>query len=409
MATFDSNAGLAYTAASATWVTDFEEAITSYLASQEDTMSRLEAMLATDPQMVMAWCFRGYLLELAAHPQFNDEIGKCISRAKALCDQGLCTDREQAHVQALDLWCADHAHAALKILESILVDFPLDMLALRMAHYVHFYNGKAELMRDSTARVLGAWHSDHPHYSYLQGMHAFGLEESTQYDEAEALGREAVSTTAIDIWATHAVAHVYQMRSEHEQGVEWLNGLRDQWQGTNNFRYHVIWHEALHWLGLGATDKALRIYDDTLAGSLADDFYLDLGNNASLLWRLEFAGVDVGERWLALVDVAAGHVEDQELVFASLRYLIPLAVTHATQAPSLIRTRNNWSQTNTDQGEVCARVGVGLADAIAASVENPQAAAEMLKQHQPATYLVGGSNAQRDLFLLLATDRTQHA
>jgi tetratricopeptide (TPR) repeat protein len=252
--------------------------------------------------------------------------------------------------------------------------------------------------------VLPAWPQDHPHYDYLLGMHAFGLEEAGDYAAALEVGQRAVAANPADIWATHAVSHVFQMQDRHAEGLKWLDGLKGQWQGTNNFRNHVVWHGALHHLGLGQPEEALRIYDEELARSTADDFYLDMCNNAALLWRLQFLGVDVGDRWQALADVSAAHAQDQELVFASLHYLIPLAVSGSEDAGSLLNAMRQWAQRGGEQGGVCSAVGLQLAEAIVRSAAEPEAAAEALIGSHADTHLIGGSKAQRDLFRLLADD-----
>jgi tetratricopeptide (TPR) repeat protein len=399
-----SNYELPFTAASHACVAEFEEAVESYLAARPDTMVLVERLIERDPDMIMAVCFRGYLLRLAAHPKLAGAIAACLERVQELVDQKLANPRERQHAHALQLWCADRADDALEVLEDLLKQQPLDMLALRIAHYLHFYNGRGEDMRDSTARVLDAWPQQHAHYDYLLGMHAFGLEESAQYEPAMEFGQRAVAANPADIWATHAVAHVYQMQGRHTEGLDWLDGLRDQWENTNNFRNHVVWHGALHYIGIGQPDEALKVYDDLLAETIADDFYLDVCNNAALLWRLQFLGLDIGGRWDAMVELCAKHAHDKELVFASLHYLIPLAVTGADEAGELLQTLRAWGASDTEQGSVCAGVGIALAQAIVQAPENPEQAAETLAQHRADMYLVGGSKAQRDLFRLLSDD-----
>jgi tetratricopeptide (TPR) repeat protein len=401
--------GLEYSATNDAGVAHFEAAVTSYLAARADTMALVQAILDQHPDMVMAVCLRGYLLRLAAHPQFHTPLRQAIAQAQTLVGQGQANQRERLHVEALASWADDRGDAALTCLEGLLQEFPLDMLALRIAHYLHFYTGIGEKMRDSTGRVVAVWPEEHPHYHYLLGMHAFGLEEAGEYEAALEYGQHAVAANNADIWATHAVSHVHQMLGQHQAGLEWLDGLRDQWQGTNNFRNHVIWHGALHHLGLGNPEDALRIYDAELAQSTADDFYLDMCNNAALLWRLQFLGLDVGDRWQQLADLCAAHAQDQELVFASLHYLMPLAVTGAAETQTVLAALHQWSQRGGEQGGVCGTVGLNLAKAIVASVDAPEVAAEVLIDSQAHTYLIGGSKAQRDLFRLLAEDDASRA
>ncbi|KAK2165467.1 hypothetical protein NP493_1363g00003, partial [Ridgeia piscesae] len=57
-----------------------------------------------------------------------------------------------------------HMDRATDIWEDILVDHPLDMLALTFAHDSYFYLCFQPQMRDSIARVMPQWTTDMPHY-----------------------------------------------------------------------------------------------------------------------------------------------------------------------------------------------------------------------------------------------------
>ena len=59
--------------------------------------------------------------------------------------------------QALGAWTAGDWQGAIGCWERILLDHPTDLLALRLAHYGHFYLGDPRRLRDSTARVLPSW------------------------------------------------------------------------------------------------------------------------------------------------------------------------------------------------------------------------------------------------------------
>ena len=136
----------------------------------------------------------------------------------------------------------------------------------------------------------------------------------------------------------------------------------------------------------------LDLYDTELDASTADDFYLDLCNNAALLWRLEHAGVDVGPRWDKLADISAGHTDDKELLFASLHYLLPLLRTGSAKAADFMRSLEDWAARSGEQAAVAASTGLKIANAFINGTNTPMQDSELAP--------IGGSKAQRQLFML---------
>lgn len=60
---------------------------------------------------------------------------------------------------------------AALVWEDILVEHPLDVLALKFAHDTYFYLGNSCQIRDSIARVLPQWKPTVPLYGYLPVLH----------------------------------------------------------------------------------------------------------------------------------------------------------------------------------------------------------------------------------------------
>ena len=57
-----------------------------------------------------------------------------------------------------------HLNEACVVWDDILVDHPLDLLALRLAYLGYIYNGQSAKLRDSVARVLPRWSPSTPLY-----------------------------------------------------------------------------------------------------------------------------------------------------------------------------------------------------------------------------------------------------
>lgn len=400
MTQFQDELGVSYTAGDPESVTTFNRVIESYLGSRKDTPAILEELMTRDPDMPMARCFRAYMLKLAADPRFSIPVTQLVKLLNELAPS--MNVREQMHVKAVNAWAANDLVETVNVLEQILKDYPRDMLALRVAHYLHFYAGASGDMRDSIARAVANWREGEPFYGYLLGMHSFGLEEAGDYAEAEAAGKRAVEINSNDVWAAHAVTHVFQMQSRFDEGIPWVGGLLPGWEGTNNFVYHMHWHKALCHIGAGELDAALQIYDSRLIEPVADDFYLDVCNAASLLWRLEMLGMDVGNRWDALKEYAARRVHDNELLFSTLHYLMVAArLKDEKTIDEGLKHFREWSNDETTQGALCREVGLPLAEAIVdLGLGRKAEAAQILNDVKDQIVKIGGSHAQRDLFNL---------
>ena len=408
MPEFRDQVGVAYTATNATSIDKFHEIMISYLESRQNVMALLDDLLKDEPEMPMARCFRGYLLKLASDPRFTLPAKNELRQLQAL--ETIMNPREKLHLAALDAWLSNQPTAATAIMEQLLAEYPRDMLALKLAQHLHFYAGDSIAMRDSVARAAKHWQGDEPYFSFLLGMYSFGLEEAGDYDDAETKGRQAVELNTNDQWATHAVAHVMWMQGRYNEGIDWTGNLLPRWQQSNNFINHVHWHKALFHLGEDDPTTALQIYDDYLLTPLADDFYLDVCNATSLLWRLELAGIDMEDRWQQL-ETYASRARDDELIFCSLHYLmVPARLGKKDEAEQALQHIRQWATADTSQGQVVKEVGLSLAEAIVdIGNANYDAAASTLNDIEDDIIAIGGSHAQRSIFQELQRYATQQS
>ncbi len=389
--------GLEFTCSRPDSVERFNQALTHYLASSATTMAELDELLSKDPDMPMAVMFRACLLKLAADPRLNATITQIVEKLKERKD---LNEREVLHREALSLWAGNQMNKAAEVYDTLIRLYPKDMLALRIAHYLHFYGQGGSAMAQSLTAAVRSWQPEEAFFGYLKGMECFALEEMGHYDEAEIAGRAALNINPADIWAAHAVTHIMQMQGRFEEGITLIDSLRANWLHVNNFVNHLYWHEALLFIGLKQPDQALRIYDQLLVRPIQDDFYLDVCNAASLLWRLVMLGVPVGERWEQLHEISNSRVVDDELVFATLHYLMaPAALGDQEAMQRGLDSIQAWSNRHDTQASVCRNVGLGLAEIIChLNQEEPKAAAKNLLDIQPRIHQIGGSHAQRHLF-----------
>ena len=94
--------------------------------------------------------------------------GEALAAAEKLAPSA--TDRERKHVAALAAWCRGDIRGMNAIWETILVDHPHDILALRIAHTMHFFLGDLAQMRDSGRDgITGARQKGHIGFSAIRG------------------------------------------------------------------------------------------------------------------------------------------------------------------------------------------------------------------------------------------------
>jgi len=164
---FKDTRGLEMTASSQQAVDAFDATIDEFLASGRDAAVLLKHVNESDPEMIMGQCVRGYFMRLPQQAHLIQGSNDAFEKAKSLA--ATANLREKMHVEALAAWVDGDIRKTNAIWEQILVEYPHDILALRIAHTMHFFLGDLDLMRDSMARVMPRWGEDLPGYGFGLG------------------------------------------------------------------------------------------------------------------------------------------------------------------------------------------------------------------------------------------------
>lgn len=376
----------------------FDAAIRSLLLFRDDVGDAWEATVAEDPGFSLGHVGRAYLRCLSSEAPDADEARQILANVSGT---GL-TDREQRHLDAARAYASGDLHGARERLSQLSVQYPLDVLALAVGHQLDFFCGDAAELRDRPGRVLRAWDDHHPLFGFVLGMHAFGLEESNLYPQAEAVGMRALEAEPRDVWALHAVVHVHEMEARVEAGLRCMEERRADWSTGNFFVVHNSWHEALFRSELGDIDGALAIYDATLHNEHSTNVALEMLDASALLWRFHLDGIDVGERWEPLARAWADKTEDESwYVFndmhAAMAYVGAGRLDHARALVGRLRDYTNAPPTGVANAAMTAEVGLAVCEAILAFGEDRFAdAVNTLAPIRRIVHRFGGSNAQRD-------------
>ena len=302
-------------------------------------------------------------------------------------------ERERAHQRALGLARDGDLGGARAVYDALLTEWPRDMTALWAAQVIDYYFGDPRTLRARIERVLPAWPESTPGRHAVLAMHAFGLEESGDYEAAEEVAREALQLEPRDLRALHALFHVFEMQSRPQAGIRMAAARKEALPN------HLWWHTALFHMQLGRPGRALEIYDQRLKFEDLDD----LIDASSLLWRLQLEGVEVGARFNALAERWAPYAEDAFCAFNDVHAMMAFASARRwTLAESLIdaqtrRIARAWGINN----DMTRLVGLPAARALQAFMRGQPARAEsLLRGLPPVAHRLGGSHAQRDVLQL---------
>ncbi|MEQ1684215.1 MAG: tetratricopeptide repeat protein [Burkholderiaceae bacterium] len=385
-----------------------ERALWHLVSFYGDPMAAFDATIAADPGWGLARVVKAVFILTLTEPGMLPEARQLLAGAEPL--MAGAPAHEQGHFAAAQAALDGRWLEACARWDALLLAQPRDLLALTAAHLFDFYRGDARNLRARVARVLPEWPIDDPLQPFVQGMHAFGLEECNLYSQAEAAGRDALARDPRGPWAIHAVAHVMEMQGRHEEGVRWLDGGSAGW-ADNGLAVHLWWHLALFRLETLDTAAALALFDARIAGS-ASTVNLQWLDGAALLWRLRLLGVDVGSRWRALANewadplAHAGHYAFND-VHALLAFV---GSGDMARAQTLLAASS--AQASADNTGMAREVGVPLMQGLMAFANgDADTACNTLYPLRSVAHHFGGSHAQRDLIdqtLLAAAARSSH-
>ena len=368
-----------------------------YLHFRGDPVAMLSEAGEADETFVMGPVFAAVYRVLGGSPFDAPPLAADVGRARARAGWAGAGDRERAHARALDLLVAGEFTAAAQAWDEVALG-ERDFAAVRFAHDVYLHVGDDERRLLSSSHALEAWR-DEPGWGFVAGQHSFALEEVGRYDEAEELGRLALALDPDDLWARHALAHVYESTDDTPAALELLEGSVERWNRQDLFATHIWWHLALRRLASGDTASALAVFDERRAQASTA---FQLCDQTSLLWRLELVGCDGGDRWDELADRWDGVTERHTCGFLDVH----AALTFARRPghPGARRWFEGLGARQSGASENDATFG----DVVVPLVEAFQSYADgsyehfvpLVRQLGPSTRRIGGSIAQRDLITL---------
>jgi tetratricopeptide (TPR) repeat protein len=380
--------GLPVTTVSPRALEAYDRAVHGLLGWDGTSLDMFEGALALDPGLALAHAGAAicYFLD-ERFPEARASADKARAAARET------TPRERGHVEAIALLVSGRPDRAEQAMREHLASCPRDLAVFQRLYYILFWQGRFPEMLAMTSQLV----RHYPGNSFMLGLHAFALEEAHRIGEAFATAEVAVARNPRDAWAVHALAHTLYEMGASRAGTSILPPAIHPCTHLGWFRNHLLWHLALMHFATGdyarASSMAQAAFErrpSSIAGNLHDSI--------SLLWRLELAGVNVGERWRPFAAIARDRLDRQALLF------------HAAHLAMALAGAGEWATAERQLGmlrERAPRDRTGLVGAVliplieglhAFATGDYRSVIEKIEPVRARIVELGGSRAQRDVF-----------
>jgi len=384
----------------------YECALDAVLSWRSGADVPLDLALQEAPGFVMAHVLRAYLLLVGRDPQRVRSARPVLAQAVA----APANERERLHLAAIGAVIDDDYESAKATLGEVLRLQPRDVLALHVAHSLDYLTGDPSI-RDRVTTVLPSWPSDLSGYHAVLAMHAFGLQESGEFEQAEQAALAALDLNPVDARAHHVLAHVFEMSGRTDAGLRWMNDHVASWSTDTVVATHCWWHVALFHLAQGDCDRAIALYDRRVRAGYSGEIS-DLIDATALLWRIELLGGDTGVRWAELANAWTPHIDDRFCSFNDLHAMMAFVGAHDWErAQHLERALATAQLLPTRHGVSTRQLGLPACRALMAFGRGNDSLAISLFASLPAmAHRLGGSHAQRNvlhLTMLRAIERVR--
>lgn len=204
----------------------FKSAVFGLATHRPSTGSALQSALAADPDHVAVHALRGFANLILARSELGLVATTALGDARAsLARNGGGTSDERILVKALEAASEGSFSRAADVLDHGFEDRPATFLPFKLSHALRLMPGDTAGMLQASTRAVDRLDTSAAAAGFVLGCHAFALEEHARYFEALAAGQQAVALQLDDPWGLHAVSHVFEMRGDTEQGVDWLEGI----------------------------------------------------------------------------------------------------------------------------------------------------------------------------------------
>ena len=310
---------------------------------------------------------------------------------------GDLNDRERLFIDAVAAGCDGDFNRAIGVYEQIIERWPRDILAAKFAEFHCFETGDAQRQLSIMEKMVPA-NADSPH---ALAMHAFALELTENRDRAEQVALNALRLDPRTMWAQHCLAHVYGEEARVKEGIAALEKYAPGWTQFGQYiQSHNWFHLATLYLMQLDFDRTLDAYQRHIWG-FQPAMVVEHTDAILLLWYIELAGGEVGNRWRQIAPRIRDRAHEQVFPFLTTIYLYALErAGESAEVDRALGEMEHYAQRQTGRAaHVWNEIGINEArGSVAFARGDYDRAAALLGTALDDIACGGGSDEQRGVF-----------
>lgn len=163
---------------------------------------------------------------------------------------------------------------------------PKNRLAFFALHMMEFNLGWQKSMLETSQIVVNyLTNTNHSFYGYSKGIESFSLIENGFFEEAKDAAEIALRINPKDVYSIHAMCHYFYETGKYQEGILWMEKMKQHWHCNKGMRIHVWWHLAVFHLFNLDFKEVKQIMTNEIMCKNVENGFEDLDITA-LLWRL---------------------------------------------------------------------------------------------------------------------------
>ena len=386
----------------------YDDAVEKMFALQPGSGALIDEALDLDPAFALGHCAKARAL---AGRGDNAQARAYAARGRDLAAN--LPERERRHAQIVSLVFHGDSMVALDAVREHASAYPRDAVPLSFAVGVYglFGFGGFNDVRERQVALLDAVaHAYGEDDWWFLASYGWALVEAGRSDEGIPMLDRALTMRPDNANAVHGRAHGYYEQGAAQEGEAFIEAWLPGYDRSAILYAHLAWHQALFALQRGDADRAQVIYQDSIRPAVSQTLPMfTVIDCASFLLRASIAGCEFeAQQWEEVLRLVQERFSKPGIPFVNTHLAMAYAGVDDHDA---IECLEQGVATLLDEGkQPSGSVVADLCSGIAAFGSGRyREAAKVFLRAMPELARLGGSNAQRDVFIDLAVSASVRA